>query len=341
MASQTQRGAGGGGTGTGTGTGSKPALNKKLPSAFQIWFEDAWAGWLKHVSLILLAGLLFILYQTNALNERLLGILMALAVSLGALALAGVPARGHVKSSAQRSALYVLLGVWALVATYPIIYGVFPGRVLASGKLGDEGSQVTLDAPDGGKTVHLMGHIKGGGDVIASYRIAGSWQGGGRTVDGELSRSIARVRVGRRGSGTSVTEHNEQKHYLGRTHGQVTLKLENKDESLDKELMVELRSAPVPPIVIFALAGLVFVVALGMDRVLDPKGRTSLGVAAAVSLVFALYFGFDQAHPNRVVTPAIGSFFVAIVGGGIGGWVIAWVVKKMTPEKKARRPARA
>jgi hypothetical protein len=331
MATQTQRGGGG---------GAKVAPNKKLPSAFQIWFEDAWKGWLKHVSLILLAGLLFILYQLQLFNERVLGLFMALAVSLGALLLAAAPAREHIKSRTQRTVFYSTCGLWALVAVYPIVYGIFPGRVLASGQLTDEGTQVTLQAPDGGKAVHIMSHIKGQGDVIASYKITGTWDRGSSTIEGELSRSIAHVRVGRRGSGTSVTEHNEQKNYLGRTHGAVTLRLDAKDESLDKDILVELRTAPVPPLIIFVLSGLLFVVTLALDRVLDPKGRTSLGVSVAVSLLFAIYFGFYQAHPNRVVTPAIGSFFVAIIVGGIGGWLIAWVVRKMTPEKK-RRPARA
>jgi hypothetical protein len=148
------------------------------------------------------------------------------------------------------------------------------------------------------------------------------------------------VRVGRRGSGTAVTEHNEEKHYLGTTRGPVTVKLEQKDDEIDKEVTVELRPALVPPIVVMVLSGVVFLFALALDRVLDPKGRTSLGVSAAVSLVYALYFGFDQARPNRLTSPAIGSFLIAVLAGGIGGWLIAWVVKKMTPEKK-RRPARA
>jgi hypothetical protein len=322
------------------GTGAKPQPGKKLPSAFQIWFEDAWGSWLKHVALILFAGLLFLIYKIDLFNERVLGLMLSLGVAFGALVMAAVPAREHIRTGGQRAAFYLLCAVWAVCAAYPIIYGIFPGRALASGMLGDEGSTVTLDVPDGGKAVHVVGKLRGGGEAIASYKITGSWQGGSGGVEGQLSRAIAHVRVGRRGSGSQVTEHNEDKQYLGRTHGQVTLKLEQKDENLEKELAVELRPAPLPPLLVMLVSGLLFVFALALDRVLDPKGRTSLGVSAAVSLLFASYFGFFQAHPRRVVQPAIGSFFVAIIAGGVGGWLIAAIVKKLTPEKK-KRPARA
>ena len=76
------------------------------------------------------------------------------------------------------------------------------------------------------------------------------------------------------------------------------------------------------------------------EHTVDPKGRTSLGVSAAVSLVFAIYFGLDQARPHRVLSPAIGSFVVAMITGGVGGWIIAKLVKKLTPDRK-RRTARA
>src|SRR5205823_134383 len=103
MATQTQRGSG----------ASKPAAGRKPPTAFQLWFEDAWAGWLKHVSLILFAALLFVLHQLDVLNEHTIGLVLSLGISLGALVIAAGPARGHVKTAGQGAALYILCGVWA------------------------------------------------------------------------------------------------------------------------------------------------------------------------------------------------------------------------------------
>src|SRR5262249_12821223 len=77
-----------------------------------------------------------------------------------------------------------------------------------------------------------------------------------------------------------------------------------------------------------------------LDRKLDPKGRTFLGMAAAVSLVFATYFGFEQVSRHAIVRPAIGSLLAAFIGGGIGRWLVTAIVKKMTPEEK-RPPHRA
>jgi hypothetical protein len=318
-----------------------PKPGGKPPTAFQIWFEDAWAGWLKHVSLILLAALLFVLYQLDLLNERALGLIIGLGVPIGALVIAATPAREHIKTPGQRFALYAICALWAGCAVYPILYGLFPGEPYAKGELADEGSQVTLQAPGGGKAVYVSGKLRGGGgDVNATFKIAGNWEGGSHTVEGSLSRVIVTGRVGRRGVTHGSAEFNERRLYLGRTTGPVTLRMEQKDEAIDKNVSVELLRAPVPPMIIMILSIVVFGAALGLDRVLDPKGRTSLGVAAAISLTFSIYYGFEQVSRHNLVKPAIGSIFFAIIVGGIGGWIVAWVVKKMTPEKK-KRPARA
>src|SRR5262249_48506165 len=122
----------------------------------------------------------------------------------------------------------------------------------------------------------------------------------------------------------------------GRTQGAVTLKLEHKSEQIDKELIIDVRRAPVRPLPFIVVGALVFIAGLALDRIIDPKGRTYLGTAAAISLTFAIYFGFDVATPHHVMSPAIGAVIVAVIGGGIGGWLISWFVKKMTPERKRR-----
>jgi hypothetical protein len=328
MAMQPSHGSGG------------PKPGGKPPTAFQIWFEDSWNAWLKYVALVVGAALLYALYQMELFSERSMGLVLAMGIALGTVFTAFGAAREYAGEGGKRNALYALAIIWGLCAAYPIYWGIFPGEPVASGRLGEEGSQVVLQAPDGGKAVYVHAKIKGSGEIQAPYKIDASWSGGGKAVEGSLSRNIARVRVGRRGSGTQVTEHNEEKHYLGVTRGPVTVKLESKDTQLDNEVTVELRRALVPPIALIVLASLLFVAAVAMDRVLDPKGRTYLGTAAAFSLVFALYYGLDQARPHRVIGPAIGSALVAVFTGALGGGAISWIVKKMTPEKK-RRPARA
>jgi hypothetical protein len=314
-----------------------PKSGNKLPSAFQIWLEEAWHGWLKHVSGILFIGVVFLLYQADLLNERLGGLILALGVALGTLGMAVLPARDHVKSSGQRFALYALSVVWAVCAILPIVKGVYPGGTQGAGSLWDEGSEITLQSQDGGKEIFVSGKLLGGGgDVKAGYKIASTWQGGTSTVEGALTRMVSRVRVGRRGSGTSVTEFNEQKHFLGRTTGPVKLRLEERDQTLDKGVEVELRSNAIPPLLLMILGGLVFAAALVLDRALDPKGRTTLAVSAAISLWFANYF-FDEVQPHHVVRPAIGALLMGVIIGGAGGWVVSTIFKKLTAEKKPRK----
>lgn len=315
---------------------------KKPPTAFQIWFEDAWAGWLKHVSLILAAALLFVLYMSDLLNERFVGIILGFGVGIGAIFFAGTPAREHATTNRQKLALYAVCGLWALCSGYALWYGLYPGQPYAVTSLTDEGTSTKpLDVPDGGKAVYVKGTLKGGGgDVNATYKVKGQWQGGSGMAEGSLTRFISTGRVGRRGVAKSTNEFTEQRRYLGRTKGPLTLTLEQKDEQLDKDLQIEVLRAPIPPLVIYILSGIVFVLALIMDRVLDRKGRTFLGMAAAVSLFFSTYFGFEQVSRHAIVRPAIGALLFAFIGAGIGSWLITAIVKKLTPEKK-RRPARA
>ena len=315
---------------------------KKLPSAFQIWFEDAWAGWLKHVALILAAALLFVLYMSDALNEHFVGVILGVGVGIGAIIFAGTPAREHATTNGQKAALYAVCGLWALCAGYPLWYGLYPGTPYATATLSEEGTSTKpLDVPDGGKAVYVKGTLKGGGgDVDAKFKIKGQWQGGSAVAEGSLTRFISTGRVGRRGVSRNTNEFNEQRRYLGRTKGPLTLTLDSKDEQLDKELQIEVLRAPIPPLLIYLLSGVVFVLALVLDRKLDPKGRTFLGMAAAVSLFFSTYFGFEQVSRHSIVKPAIGSLLVAFIGAGIGSWLITAIVKKLTPEKK-RRSARA
>jgi drug/metabolite transporter (DMT)-like permease len=321
---------------------SAAGSKRKPPTAFQIWFEDAWAGWLKHVSLILAAALLFVLYMSDLLNERFVGIILGFGVGIGAIFFAGTPAREHATTQGQKVALYAVCGLWAACSGYALWYGLYPGAPYATLTLSDEGTtSKPLDIPDGGKSIYVKGKLKGGGgDVNATFKIKGESQAGNVTAEGSLTRFTSTGRVGRRGVARNTTEFTERRLYLGRTKGPLTLTMEQKDETLDKDMEVEVLRAPVPPIAIYILSGVVFVLALALDRKLDPKGRTFLGMAAAVSLVFATYFGFEQVSRHAIVRPAIGSLLAAFIGGGIGSWLITAIVKKMTPEKK-RRPQRA
>src|SRR5262245_16891247 len=215
---------------------SAAGSKRKPPTAFQIWFEDAWAGWLKHVSLILAAALLFVLYMSDLLNERFVGIILGFGVGIGAIFFAGTPAREHAKTQGQKVALYAVCGLWAACSGYALWYGLYPGAPYATVTLSEEGvASKPVDIPAGGKSLYISGHLKGGGgDVNASFRIKGESQAGSLTADGSLSRVTSTGRVGRRGVARSTTEHNERRLYLGRTQGPLTLTLENKDEALDK-----------------------------------------------------------------------------------------------------------
>src|SRR5262245_52875617 len=176
---------------------SAAGSKRKPPTAFQIWFEDAWAGWLKHVALILAAALLFVLYMSGLLNERFVGIVLGFGVGIGAVFFAGTPAREHAKTQGQKAALYLVCGLWAACSGYALWYGLYPGQAYAATTLTDEGSSTKpLDVPAGGKAIYVKGTLKGGGgDVNAVFKIKGQWEGGGATAEGSLTRFISTGRV--------------------------------------------------------------------------------------------------------------------------------------------------
>jgi hypothetical protein len=65
------------------------ARDKKNLTPLQLWFEEAWEGWIRPLGAILVLAILYLLYRFEILGERAAGVIAVLAIVGGALA-AGV-----------------------------------------------------------------------------------------------------------------------------------------------------------------------------------------------------------------------------------------------------------
>ncbi|HEX4458483.1 MAG TPA: hypothetical protein VIA18_10965, partial [Polyangia bacterium] len=300
------------------------ASDKKNSSAFQLWFEEAWEGWIRPIGLIVVLAILYALYKLDLVGETGMGALLVLAVVLGALGAGIVPAFPLTRAPWQR-ALLATLSLAALAATaYPTLRVVFPGQPLAEVTLTTAQSTATVTpSAIGPFDVTVSGHFKdtSRAEAEASYTLKVSDNSGGSDeVDGAVRRKQMTIRS-RRGSSSSLLEQNEQTQRLPHVRGpQVTLATDV-DEQLDGGLHLELRRGSVNPVVFLVLGILALLMALVLDvKLVDWKSNKKSYLVASVGLAFAFAVAFpDEATPHALVRPAVSSFLLALVLGGLGG----------------------
>jgi hypothetical protein len=190
--------------------------------------------------------------------------------------------------------------------------------------------------------------VKGQTETEVKYAVKISAGDAVDEPEGILKRSVMSVRTSRRGGRSTFVKEGTEKTYRlqsVRGPGNVTITAESIDDEKDLEdgLIVTLRSGGLPPIVFILLGVLAVLVAIGLDaRLVDAKSRvkTYLAAGAGVTLVFALHFP-DEATPLSIVRPAVSAAVLALLIGGLGGWVLGTVARLLfggAPKaKKARR----
>ena len=116
------------------------------------------------------------------------------------------------------------------------------------------------------------------------------------------------------------------------------LKLEDLDESLNKQVSVALRPAGMPNWLFYVFCGLVLLAAVIGDLWFEKdKGHTYLFIAAVFAAVFA--YSFPGAFGEKMVRGTIGAGIIAILWAGIGGFVVVWLLR-MTLFGKKRPPGK-
>jgi hypothetical protein len=320
-----------------------PPAKPKSPLPLKTRFADAWELGLKNAAWVvplIAAVLIFLLYSWDVLKESFVGALVALALALGPLALAIPNAVQQAKTRTVKYVVYLLGAAWLFGLGFPVYHSLFPPKAVVERAL-EKGKPAAVDV---GRRRHLELVARGGfpGEAAGSgnYRLAVETGGVSETVAGTFQRTWQNVRVGRRGgTARQLQLHLTNLHDLRSSVGpQVTLRLDEIDDTLQKQVHVALRPAGLPMWVFFFFCGLVIVAAMGFDLWFEAnKGHSYLFIAA----VFAGVFGYS--YPGSVteslVRGAVGAGIVAILWAGIGGFFVIWLARTILLGKR-RGPAK-
>src|SRR3954452_20748975 len=212
------------------------ARDKKNASQFQLWFEEAWEGWIRPLGLIVLLAIGYMLYKFDIVGEHTAGLLAVLAIVVGAIVVGALPALPLTRAPWHRAALATMVAAALGGMVYPAVRAAVPGKMYAEAVLtNDKPSAVLTTGASGPYELMVSGHFKEAGrsDAEASYTIKATDNGGGSDeVNGEIARKLVTIRS-RKGSSSSVQELNEEKHRLAHVRGPtVTLTADGVDEHL-------------------------------------------------------------------------------------------------------------
>src|SRR5881398_2444843 len=111
------------------------ARDKKNATRFQLWFEDAWEGWIRPLGLLILLAIGYLLYKFDLVNEHVAGLVLVLAVVVGTVVVGALPARGLTRAPWQRALLATLVVVALAGTVYPVVRAAVPGTTLAEARL--------------------------------------------------------------------------------------------------------------------------------------------------------------------------------------------------------------
>jgi hypothetical protein len=311
---------------------------------FEIWFEDAWEGWIRPLGLMIVLAAFYLLYKFDLVSEALAGTLIVLGVILGALGAGILPAFGLTRAPWQRALLFTLALVALGATIYPTMHAAHPGASLAEATLTTDKPNATVTPSAlGPYDVTVSGHFKDASraEAEASYTLkVNDNSGGSDEVEGSVRRKQVTVRS-RKGSSSSLIERNEQTLRLPHVRGpQVTLATDV-DEQLEGGLKLELRRASLSPLVFIVLGALALLMALVLDtRLVEIKGNKKSYLTACVAIAFVFALGYpDEATPHSLVRPAVSAFLLALVVGGLGGWLVGGMVRALFGPKKPKKAA--
>jgi hypothetical protein len=330
---------------TGEETGGE---EKKRSSAFGLWFEEAWEGWLKSVGVILLCAVAYLLYKFDLINENLAGALLVAIILGGTLLSVVLPSWQVVqnKPPGQKALYATMVLMWIAASGYPALRASIRPAPLGEATVTTEGQTVKVKTNHNGPyEVTVSGHLKAGGaEAEAGYSLVATGGGGEDRVEDSLERKVVRVRVSRKGgTSSSVQESNERQHPLPNVKGgEITFTAERLEpDKLEDGLLLTVHSAGLNPIIFYVLGVLAFLIAIGFDaRLTDLKGklRTYNAVGVGICVVFAIFLPM-LATPHSLVRPAVDALLRAVFIGGAAGWLLGSIARLLGGPKikKAKR----
>lgn len=304
---------------------------KKTMSSLQMWVEEAWDDWLKIALVGAACVVAFLAYKFDLVQERFAGAVLALAVVGVSVASTAPDAWPRLDKPLTKGLFCALVAIWVVATGYPTVRTAMPPAPLGEVRLMPAKPTATLKVPSNGPyIITVSGRFKheGGGEAVADYSLGMTGQQGtSDEVNGSIKRELVRNRATRRGGSTvTVQERTEHNHRLRNVRGsELTISSSNPiDDQLEDGLHIEVRPAPVNPILFIVLGAIALLGAVAFDaRLVDLKRKlkTHLSAGVGTSYVFALYYP-EEATPHSLVRPALAALILALVVGGLGGWVL-------------------
>ncbi|MEO6950373.1 MAG: hypothetical protein ABI321_01065 [Polyangia bacterium] len=314
------------------------AQNDPSPD-FQSKLAHAWTEWLQPLGIIIVAAVGYALYKFEIIGERFTGMALVLSVIFGVLLSGWLPALKPARRGTNRMLLWLVLAFSLGGSLFPTLHMALSPAALASAQLTTAQPKATLTTDsEGPYELVVSGAFKDDGqqEVEASYTV--TVEGNGKEeVSDDIKRSVHRYKTSRKGgTSTSMEERTETIHRLEHVSGHsIVVSTDGIDDKLDGSLTVGIRAAgPRREIfwtlsILAILLGLVLDVRIAADmREEDRKARgpkresTYLTVVTAIVFVFSIDFPME-ATPHTLVRSAVGAFFLGLLAGGAGGWVLA------------------
>ncbi len=263
----------------------------------------------------------------------------AALLSLGALGLGYVayqdthslpPEDGFRKAVGAATAATIL----ALLGTVAMTF--FPAAPYGSvtlSRAGDSGV-INVAGPGANLFVETQGTFEAdvGPSAQAKYQIHVTRDGTDEDLEGTFERSAGQSPLaGGNMAAAAATEATASRHWLEKLHGggRYTVTLDRMPDNLRPPMRASIRGEPVPPLVFtglfVVLALLVLVVDAGLARRgIEPTYAPALLLSLAV--VYYLHGHFAGANVSEAM---FASFLVGLLGGGLGGEVLARLSRKV------------
>jgi hypothetical protein len=338
----------GGGAGAGkAGKDDKPKGPEK-PKGF---VEQHWDSWLSQVLMLGAVGVIGLGYMWDLFPESFTTLCLVAAVVLAAIYTTAWPAMDLIKDTRWRALFGVLVAVWAVSAAYPPLRKIKPRQVVGEVAIPEVGNpvKVPIKGDTGPFDITVSGKLNAEGmqGAEAGYTLTVATASAKETVEGKLEYTVGQARS-RRGTSHWTQRHDQKVHALSSQikGSELTITADEMDSLYKEGLHVRVHPQDLILRVVqpfnmgsfdLPLCGiLVFLLMLVVEsRIGDSTTKTYLGMAAAVTTVFATDF-YTNATSVNLMRPAIGALFNALVFGGIGGTLLGWIVRRVSGRSKIK-----
>ncbi len=230
-------------------------------------------------------------------------------------------------AEAQRQPfVWGLAGVWIILTCAQLYFAIFVGQEVTSGVIATDGTGIDLPLGAKGTVYDLV--VEGN---FATAAGEGGREGGytlllennGQKMQeytGNFTETLARQRLGRRGSTTTRRLHNHGLHLLvSQGEGTYHLTVTRVDPQLTPTLQISLYRDTYPEKTFWLLSVLLLIGAYIVE-LWNIATEPPLVMVTAAAIAFVLTFR-NLGVPPHSYQDIIGAFMVAAIGGPIAGWI--------------------